>query len=1041
MTGKGDRCISELPGRIVGSNHPVMHATLSPPVPGFRALLGATLLLATVTATGAQQIRPLRAPPAFAIDQWTTEHGLPQNSVNALVLGPDGYLWAGTFGGLARFDGTRFTLMERSDSAGRHIDRVLSLALAPDSSLWIGTETGLLRRQRGVYQRFTRAQGLPHDEIRALYVDRAGVVWIGTAAGGLAWFAKGRLHTRREVAGRNIGDITRIAADAQGTIWINAGERVLTLPRGDVNAIVWHGAPDMRNEFLLDEGNGAAWFGRPGRMVREFADGRPKVDVPVAASLLVADSGGGYWAGTINDGAFYLHTDGDSIRVDHYPLPDGRSGYRVRSALVDRDGAVWLGTNASGLLRARRNLFTTYRSGDGLSHDVVTAVFADRRGTVWVATNCGGVNAVDVARRTVRTFNPRSPQDPHGDPCIFSLTEDRHGQVWQGSYGGGVSALPSVPGRAREVIRGLPDLEVLALFTDRDGVMWVGMRNGGLARVEDRRVRATYTTGQGLANNSVRTIYQTRDGALWIGTIDGLSRLSAGRFTTYHAQHGLSSAHVRALYEDADGTLWIGTYGGGLNRMRNGAFTAITQQDGLADDVVSSILEDDAGNLWLSGNRGIYRAARAELNAFADGRIGRVRSVLYGRADGLRNPETNGGFQPAATRDAHGRFWYPTVEGVAVVDPALIGAHPRAPPVVLEDIVVDGVSQPVTGLIELGPRRPNIEFRYTGLSLAAPEHVRFRYRLEGYDQSWVDAGARNVAYYPRLPAGHYRFRVRTANRDGEWSSASAAIRVRVVPPYWNTWWFRIAAVMAVLALVAGWLRRRRAHARAQQSAQQAFARQLIESQEQERRRLAGELHDGLGQELLIARNRTLMALRSTDLNATVREQLDLISQLVTSALASIRELAHNLTPHQLEHLGITSAIQTMVDAVADTAGIEIDVTIDEIDGMLPLASEINLYRILQEALNNVVHHSGSRSARVHVRRERNAVCLTVVDHGQGFLLPRTPRELPHGGLGLSSMAERTRILGGSLRIESQPGQGTLVELSVPAANVPEKVHA
>jgi signal transduction histidine kinase len=229
--------------------------------------------------------------------------------------------------------------------------------------------------------------------------------------------------------------------------------------------------------------------------------------------------------------------------------------------------------------------------------------------------------------------------------------------------------------------------------------------------------------------------------------------------------------------------------------------------------------------------------------------------------------------------------------------------------------------------------------------------------------------------------------------------------------------------------------------RAQRAAQQEFARRLIDSQEQERRRLAGELHDGLGQELLIARNRTLMALRRADGDAGVCEQLQHIAELVTSSLASIRELAHNLTPHQLEHLGVTSAIQTMVDAVADTSGIEIDAAIEEIDGMLPLESEINLYRILQEALNNVVHHSGSRTARVHVRPERGAVCMTVVDSGQGFALPRDARDLPHGGFGLSSMAERTRILGGSLRIDSEPGHGTRVELSVPAAAAPEKVHA
>jgi signal transduction histidine kinase/ligand-binding sensor domain-containing protein len=988
------------------------------------------LLFASCTALSAQQTRPLGAPPEFAIDQWTTEHGLPQNSVNALVQGPEGYLWVGTFGGLARFDGTRFTLVERSDSAGRHIDRVLSLALAPDSALWIGTETGLLRRKDGAYRVYTRANGLPDNEVRALFVDRAGVVWIGTGAGGIAWLTNRRLHTLREVAGRTIGDVTRIVADASGTIWINAADGVLTIPNGDVSAITWYALPAARTEILLHDRAGAAWFGTARRTKREAPAPDQDYDMPVAGSIMLEDPAGGYWIGTINDGAFFVRPDSGQVDVHHYPLPDGRTGYRVRSALVDRDGGIWLGTNASGLLRARRNLFTTYRSAHGLAHDVATAIFVDRRGTVWAGTNCGGVNAIDTARRTVRIFNPRSPHDPDGDPCIFALTEDGEGQVWQGTYGGGVSALPTVPGRARAMITGLPDLEVLALFTDRDGTMWVGMRNGGLARIEQRRVRMTYTTAHGLASNSVRTIYQTRDGALWIGTVDGLSRFMAGRFTTYDAKHGLSSAHVRAIHEDAEGTLWIGTYGGGLNRFRAGEFAAITQQDGLSDDVVSSILEDGGGNLWMSGNRGVYRVAKDQLNAFADGKINRVHSVLYGRSDGLRNPETNGGFQPAGYRDARGHFWFPTVEGVAVVDPARIRANRRTLSAVLEEIVVDGVAQTSADVVEVGPGRPNIEFRYAGLSLSAPEHLRFRYQLEGFDQDWVEAGVRTTAYYPRLPAGKYRFTVHAANRDGEWSESGAGVRLHVAPHYWNTWWFRIAALLAVLAGAISWLRRRNAGMVAQRAAQLEFSRQLIESQEQERRRLAAELHDGLGQELLIARNRTLMALRSDAGGAHVREQLNHIAELVTSSLASIRELAHNLTPHQLEHLGITSAVRTMVDAVADTSGIEIEATIEEVDGLLPLASEINLFRIVQEALNNVVHHSGSATAQVHVRREGSLVRLTIVDQGHGFSIPRDAHELPNGGFGLSSMAERTRILGGTLMIDSAPGKGTLVELSV-----------
>ena len=257
-------------------------------------------------ALAAQQPQPLRAPPEFAIDQWTTEQGLPQNSVNALVLGPDGYLWVGTFGGLARFDGNRFTLEERVDSTGRHIDRVLALAMAADSALWIGTETGLLRRKRGTYQVFTRANGLPDDEVRALQIHRAGTLWIGTKAGGISWWRAGRLHSVQQVSGMRIGEVTQIGMDVQGTIWINAGDGVLRIPHGDARAIGWYVPPLSRTQYLLQDSSGAYWFERRGQMVRLRDKQRVGGPVPVVGSIMTADPDEGFWVGTINDGAFFL---------------------------------------------------------------------------------------------------------------------------------------------------------------------------------------------------------------------------------------------------------------------------------------------------------------------------------------------------------------------------------------------------------------------------------------------------------------------------------------------------------------------------------------------------------------------------------------------------------------------------------------------------------------------------------------------------------------------------------------------------------------
>lgn len=985
----------------------------------------------------AQAARPLLEPSAFRLDQWTTDAGLPQNSVTAIAQAPDGHLWIGTFGGLARFDGTHFRLIERADSLGRHVDRILSLAVAPDSALWIGTEQdGLFRYHQGAFFRYTTADGLPDNTVAALHVDRRGTLWVGGPQGGVARFGGGRFEAFPDADGVPLAHVVSFHEDAAGTVWVNAGDRFVTIEDGTPSARRWRArlVPGMLT-FALEDRAGARWFGLTRGLAR-VADGQARVygrdrGIPSVVGM-AEDPDGGYWLATNNDGLFFFQPEGGDGVARQYALPDGRRQYRIRAIQVDLEGNVWFGTDADGLLRVKRNVFTTYTSAHGLSYDVATAVYVDAAGVVWVGTNCWGVNAIDLARRTVRTYKPRMPGDPTGDPCVFALTESPPGTMWAGTYGGGLTRLTG--GAEERLGRALlRDSVVVALFADRGGTVWAGTNAAGLAALDGPRVVATYTTEDGLAHDGVRVISQTRDGALWIGTLGGLSRLAEGRLTSYAAADGLSAAHVRALYEDADGNLWIGTYGGGLNRLRDGRFTAITRQDGLADDVVSAILEDDRGHLWMSGNRGIFRVDRDELVAFAEGRVRRVHSVLYGETDGLRNAETNGGFQPAAWKDAGGRLWFPTVQGVAVVDPARVGTVERPPPVTIDEVMVDGASQPPAERLVAGPGRPNLEFRYTGLSLTAPEHIVFRYRLDGFDQDWVEAGTRRVAYYPRLPPGRYRFRVSAATRDGVWDPGGTGLALQVTAPPWGTWWFRAGSGAGLLALAAVLLRRRELDARRRRAAQEEFSRRLIESQEHERRRIAGELHDGLGQELLVVRNRALLALQSDTLSAPAREQLQHISTIAAQSLESVRRLAHNLTPRQLDHLGLSEALRSMIEAVRETTEMTLEATVDPVDGLLPVEGEINLYRIVQEGLSNVVHHAGAGRAVVRIRREGDALRVTLEDDGRGFWVRRDDRGHLSGGFGLSGIAERVRILRGRIEVDSAPGRGTRVEVAVPIA--------
>lgn len=982
----------------------------------------------------AQSSRPLIPPADFSITQWTSSEGLPQNSANAVVQGPDGYLWIGTFGGLVRFDGSTFRLEPRIDSTGSHIDRILALAIGSDSAMWIGTEDGLLRYRSGTYERFSTVSGLPDNVIRILYVDQGGAVWVGTPHG-IARYAAGRVESLQEVSGERVRDVSAVVEDAEGTLWVSASSRFLTIAGRRLASARWRGSPVVGGkDVLLRDHHGALWFAVAGGVAQVLGTQVHIYRRIAGASTplsMTEDPDGGYWIGTIDDGLFYFQPDSTPKAVRRYALPDGRKSYRVRAAYVDAEGDRWFGTNASGLVRIKRNVFATYSTANGLSDDVATAVIEDSSGVLWAGTNCGGLNALDWSRQTVTVFKPRKPGDPAGDPCIFALTGAAGGTVWVGTWGGGLSNITGGRVRWLRYASGLRDSVVLSLFTDRSGAVWVGTNTGGLASLRDGRVSASYTTRDGLADNSVHTIAQTRDGALWIGTLRGLSRLSGGRFTTYRAADGLSAEYVRAVYEDSDGDLWIGTYGGGLDRWHNGKITAVRRGDGLSDDVVSSILADGRGYLWMSGNQGIFRVARSELLAFTDGRIPRIHSVLYGRNDGLREAETNGGFQPSAWKDARGRLWFPTLGGIAVVDPARVPVVRRPPPVRIEEIVVNGVSHPPAEALIVGPGRTNLELRYTGISLSDPQDVTFRYRLEGFDETWVEAGRRRVAFYPGLPPGAYRFDVTAANRDGIWAEPGSGLSFGVRGPIWSTWWFRLTAgacLLAVLLTTGLW---RHAATLRHRRAQEEFARQLIESQEHERKRIAGELHDGLGQDLLVVKNRALVALQDPAVPGGARDQLRAIAEVVTQSLEAVRGLAHNLTPYQLDHLGLSQALQTMVEEVEGTAGLHLTAHIENIDDLFPVEAQINLFRIVQEGLSNVLAHAGAATATVTVRRGPGEVTIAIVDDGRGFRVPSVAGGRLTGGFGLSGMSERAHILGGQVHVVSGPGQGTRLELSVP----------
>ncbi len=977
------------------------------------------------------------APDAFGgtrFEAWTSDSGLPQNSVYSILQTRDGYLWFTTLGGLVRYDGVRFTVFNKANSGGIASNRFTTLYEGADGSLWIGTEgSGLTRYAGGTFTTYTEADGLPDTQIKAVRGDAEGRLWVFTN-GGIAEWKGGRFTqptqshltpeqlavvrpTRRQtgfsffdhagfyvLTGREIRtyttrdglsslDINSAYQDQFGTFWIETRDKNLNrLKDGKVTVYpVLPAAPDeapddeTRITAVHEDRKGNLWIARSGRGLSRWRDGGAVETFTAAGSL---------------------------------PSND------IETIYEDREGNVWLGTLNNGLSRIADHVFEVYSEGEGLPHTNVYPMLEDRAGNVWIGT-WGG----ELYKFREGAFTHYGKAQGLSYQAVGSLYEDSQGNLWVGTFGGGVNRLIGEKFVALTTEDGLPGDNIRAITEDAAGNMWFGTTNG-LARYKDGQF-TVYGIAEGLPDKEVQTLLVDHVGALWVGTLGGVARFTGVQFTRYTEREGLSSNYVRVIHEDREGVIWIGTYDGGLSRLKEGKISRITMRDGLYDDGAFQILEDDVGNFWMSCNRGVYRVSRDELNEFADGKRRTVTSVNYGKADGLLNTECNGGTQPAGFRARDGRFWFPTQDGVAVVNPRAIRGNDLPPPVAVEELVID--NQPIVfrDHARIPSRAESFDIRYTGLSFVKPDQVRFKYKLEGLDRDWVEAGTRRTAYYSHVPPGNYTFKVIAANSDGVWNTHGASLTIEIVPPFWRTWWFLALAAAALAALAALAYRRRIAELERRQLAQQAFSRQLIESQERERKRIAAELHDSLGQNLLVIKNRALMGLISPDDTNQTRRQLDEISSTASESIEEVREIAYNLHPYQLDRLGLSKALTAMLDKVSNSSGTRFSTVIDEIDDVLPKEFEINLFRVVQESINNIIKHSEATEATVSVHKAHPFVRLDISDNGKGFspAAVAASAETP-GGLGLRGIKERVRMLGGRCAIESTPGVGTSITVTI-----------
>jgi signal transduction histidine kinase/streptogramin lyase len=747
---------------------------------------------------------------------------------------------------------------------------------------------------------------------------------------------------------------------------------------------------------------------------------RLMADRYVDSNKLLRDRDGGLWIGTHQRGLVHLH-DG---RTDVFTKADGLSGDISCSLFEDREGSIWVAT-AGGLDRFRKLPVTTISTKQGLSSDATRSVLATTDGSVWVASQ-DGLTRWKNGRVTVFDQASGLPHD-----MTQSLSQDDRGRLWVFT-GGGLAYLKD----DRFVgVPGVPSKEVFSMAGDGAGGLWLST-NKSLLRVRDGRVVEDFPWPVMGRHQQAKVVVPDEAGvwlAFWSG--GGVLAFEDGKVrASYGPADGLGEGPVAGLRLDGDGALWAATEGGGLSRIKDGRVATLTTRNGLPCDTVHWSIEDDDRSLWLNGACGLARITRTELDAWIADPKRRVEAKVWDASDGVRLTAVSPAyFNPPVAKSTDGRLWFLSGEGVQVVDPRHLAVNSLAPPVLIEQVVADGrmhgpdLPRAAVASVRLAARTRDLQIEYTALSLVAPAKVRFRYKLEGQDPGWREVVDVRRAQYTNLPPGGYRFRVIACNNSGVWNEEGASLEFTIPPAWYQTIAFRALAAVALGALLWAAYRVRVRAIERRSSEIGAFNERLMQAQELERTRIARELHDGVMQQIAALSLVLGTAKRKLPDDSEARSMVVDVQRKLIDVGAEIRQLSHDIYPPMLKEAGLAEVLRGYCDQFSRShrvaASCEIDASLTDLSPVTALA----LYRIAQEALGNAAKHGAPTRVDVRLVRIGGDVVLTVADDGRGC----EPGQRSHGGLGLVTMRERARQLGGTFELDSRPARGTTVRVAIP----------
>ncbi|HSY17394.1 MAG TPA: two-component regulator propeller domain-containing protein [Candidatus Acidoferrales bacterium] len=987
-------------------------------------------LLTALLAGFASTTLPAATNSAWFTRVWQTDDGLPNNHVNGIAQGQDGYLWVATAAGLARFDGVHFTPFSYRNFSPGEDQNVKAILSSRTAGFWIVPQRGPVVGLDPDLSHTTAVTGnLPDSAPVGITEDGEGSLWLAYGQGVLYQIKNGQ---PRQITAQDgmptTASIYSLTTDHAGEVWLSKGTLVGAFHDGKFIPLARFGTSKPRLAAARTNG---VWIAAGTQLFKCDAQGGLqdfgvlKSDGPrIAATVVMEDRAGAVWIGTDSGGLFRYGAAGfEKIETSH---PN------IVSLAEDREGNIWAGTGGGGLDRISPRGVQLEGLGTGSSMAAIRSVCEDTNGGLWGVSQNGLV--VVRTNEEWSVFFTNAPWNGIAS-CV---TADRDGTIWIGTLNRKLYCWRTNDYTAWDLKAGLASHDIVALLPSKTGDLWIG--ESGLPAVQYLHAGQLLRIGLQGEFGKVSALAEDAAGNIWIGTFTGQLMRVEGDHQVDETLHTMGAEHpaIRCLYATPDGSLWIGYGGWGLGRLKDGHFTRIGVEQGLWDGHISQIVADNLGWFWFGSDHGIFKIQRQDLEEAMAGRMANVVPVSYGRNEGLFSLEADYDFQTVSACSRDGRLWIPMRQALAVVDPKILHNDLEPSPVLLTGVSMDGNAIAAYGTIgstqsivnlktsqvrlHLPPAYHKLEFEFAAPSFTAPENIRFRYRLGGFDDDWVDAEARGNVVYSRLAAGEYNFRVEAANGNGPWKKARTSLALVIAPFVWQTWWFRLVALFVFTLCVIAVVRYasfRRLHQKLQALAQAAAL-------DKERTRIARDLHDDLGGSLTQVKQLFELAIRNHAAPDKMSQYLQRGLAKTQHGIKSLDETVWAVNPHNdtlpdlIDYIG-QSAVEFL--HAADIR-CRVDLPASPPGRTISAEARHNLFLVVKEALNNVVRHAHASEVRLQAAVTGEAMTLTITDNGRGF--EQTPAIAQADGL--RNMSQRMEEIGGQFRIESKPGAGTNISL-------------